>query len=166
LCHRSCGVAPLALDLCTGYRRPVAGYSGTPLPQKLGIKPGSRLGLFDAPDGFGATLGPLPERVTKTTRLGGALDVALFFTTSRAALEKRFAAFARAIAPSGSLWIAWPKKTSGKKTTLRSPRRGTDLDENVIRAVGLEKRLVDVKVCAIDETWSGLKFVVRVKDRR
>jgi hypothetical protein len=150
-------LAPLALDLCTGYRRPVAGYSGTPLPQKLGIKPGSRLGLFDAPDGFGATLGALPERVTKTTRLGGSLDVALLFTTSRTALEKRFAAFARAIAPSGSLWIAWPKKTSGKTT---------DLDENVVRAVGLEKRLVDVKVCAIDETWSGLKFVVRVKDRR
>jgi len=78
------------------------------------------------------------------------------FATGRAALEKRFARLARAIAPSGSLWISWPKKSSGKKT---------DLDENVVRAVGLENGLVDVKVCAVDETWSALKFVVRVKDR-
>jgi hypothetical protein len=134
----------------------MAGYSGTPLPQKLGIKPGARLGLFDAPPGFGATLGALPDGVMKTTSLKGALDVAVFFTTSRAALEKRFASLAKAIAPAGSLWISWPKKASGKKT---------DLDENVVRAVGLGKGLVDVKVCAVDETWSGLKFVVRVKDR-
>jgi hypothetical protein len=134
----------------------MAGYSGTPLPQKLGIKPGARLGLFDAPPGFGATLGALPDGVTKTTALKGALDVAVFFTTSRAALEKRFAALAKAIAPAGSLWISWPKKASGKKT---------DLDENVVRAVGLDKGLVDVKVCAVDDTWSGLKFVVRLKDR-
>jgi len=134
----------------------MAGYSGTPLPQKLGIKPGTRLGLFEAPTGFDATLGALPDGVTKTTSLKGALDVAVFFTTSRMALEKRFAALAKAIAPAGSLWISWPKKASGKKT---------DLDENVVRAVGLEKGLVDVKVCAVDETWSGLKFVVRVKDR-
>lgn len=134
----------------------MAGYSGTPLPQKLGIKPGSRLGLFDAPDGFGVTLGALPESVAKTNRIGGSLDVALFFVTRRAALETRFARLAKAIAPSGSLWISWPKKSSGKKT---------DLDENVVRAVGLENGLVDVKVCAVDETWSALKFVVRVKDR-
>jgi len=134
----------------------MAGYSGTPLPQKLGIKPGTRLGLFEAPTGFDATLGALPDGVTMTRSLQGALDVAVFFTTSRTALEKRFAALAKAIAPAGSLWISWPKKASGKKT---------DLDENVVRAVGLEKGLVDVKVCAVDETWSGLKFVVRVKDR-
>ena len=134
----------------------MAGYSGTPLPQKLGIKPGTRLGLFEAPTGFDATLGALPDGVTMTRSLQGALDVAVFFTRSRTALEKRFAALAKAIAPAGSLWISWPKKASGKKT---------DLDENVVRAVGLEKGLVDVKVCAVDETWSGLKFVVRVKDR-
>src|SRR5216684_4718028 len=134
----------------------MAGYSGTPLPQKLGIKPGSKLGLFDAPPGFERTLGALPDGVTRATRLGGSLDVAVFFATSRAALEKRFPAYAKAIAPAGSLWISWPKKSSGKKT---------DLDENIVRAVGLERGLVDVKVCAVDETWSGLKFVVRLADR-
>jgi len=134
----------------------VAGYSGTPLPQKLGIKPGSRVGLFGAPPGFERTLGALPDGTTVRTRLAGSLDVAVYFTTRRAALEKRFAAFAKAIAPAGGLWVSWPKKSSAKKT---------DLDENVVRAIGLAKGLVDVKVCAIDETWSGLKFVVRVKDR-
>jgi hypothetical protein len=134
----------------------MAGYSGTPLPQKLGIKPGARLGIFDAPDGFDATLGTLPEDVKKTTALRGALDVAMFFTTKRSDLEQRFAALAKAVAPAGSLWISWPKKSSGKKT---------DLDENVVRAIGLAKGLVDVKVCAVDDTWSGLKFVVRLKDR-
>jgi hypothetical protein len=134
----------------------MAGYSGTPLPQKLGIKPGARVGLFGAPQGFASTLGELPEGAKKTTSLRGALDVAVYFTTSRAALEARFSALAKAVAPAGGLWIAWPKKASGKKT---------DLDENVARGVGLERGLVDVKVCAIDDTWSGLKFVVRLKDR-
>jgi hypothetical protein len=134
----------------------MAGYSGTPLPRKLGIKPGARIGLFDAPADFGATLGPLPDGVIQTTSLRGSLDVAVYFTTRRAALARRFPALARAVAPAGSLWISWPKKASG---------RATDLDENVVRAIGLEKGLVDVKVCAVDETWSGLKFVVRLKDR-
>ena len=134
----------------------MAGYSGTPLFQKLGIKPEARLGLLDAPPGFSTTLGALPEGVTKTTTLRGSLDVAVFFTTSQAALKRRFAALSKAIAPAGSLWVSWPKKGSGKKS---------DLDENVVRAVGLGKGLVDVKVCAIDETWSGLKFVVRLRDR-
>jgi hypothetical protein len=132
----------------------MAGYSGTPLPQKLGIKAGSRLGLFGAPPGFDRVLGALPEGVRTTTR--GALDVAVFFTEEQRALKKKFAVLAKAVAPAGALWIAWPKKSSGV---------ATDLDENVVRAVGLEKGLVDVKVCAIDETWSGLKFVVRRTDR-
>jgi hypothetical protein len=134
----------------------VAGYSGTPLPKKLGIKPGSKLGVFDAPSGFPKSLGALPDGVVQTTSLRGSLDVAIFFTKSKSVLEKRFAALAKAIAPAGSLWISWPKKSSGEKT---------DLDENVVRAVGLHRGLVDVKVCAVDETWSGLKFVVRLKDR-
>jgi len=134
----------------------VAGYSGTPLPQKLDIKPGARLGLFGAPADFDATLGRLPENVTATTALRGALDVAIFFTKSQTELKKRFDALAKAIAPAGSLWISWPKKSSGV---------ATDLDENVVRAIGLERGLVDVKVCAVDEIWSGLKFVVRVKNR-
>src|SRR5262249_19972809 len=123
----------------------MAGYSGTPLPQKLGIKPGAKLGIFDAPPGFDRTLGALPEGVERTTKLGGSVDVAMFFTTSHTTLEKRFTSFTKAIAPVGSLWISWPKKSSGKKT---------DLDENVVREVGLGKGLVDVKVCAVDETWS------------
>lgn len=134
----------------------VAGYSGTPLPRKLGIKPGARLGIFDAPPGFATTLGALPDEVTLTTRMSRALDVAVYFTVSRAALDKRFSALARAVSPAGSLWISWPKKSSGK---------ATDLDQNVVRSIGLAKGLVDVKVCAIDETWSGVKFVVRLKDR-
>ena len=138
------------------YGRQVAGYSGTPLPQKLGIKPGARLGMFNAPKDFDKTLGALPPGVTTTKRLGGSLDVAIFFTDNGSELTARFSSLAKAIAPTGGLWISWPKKSSGKKT---------DLDENVVRAVGLEKGLVDVKVCAIDDTWSGLKFVVRVKDR-
>ena len=134
----------------------MAGYSGTPLPKKLGIKQGAKLGLFGAPPGFDRTLGALPDGVKRTTKLAGSLDVAVFFATSRAVLERRFAALAKAIAPAGSLWISWPKKSSGKKT---------DLDENVVRSVGLDEGLVDVKVCAVDETWSGLKFVVRLADR-
>jgi hypothetical protein len=134
----------------------VAGYSGTPLPQKLGIKPGSRLGLFNAPKGFDRTLGKLPDGVKTTNRMTGSLDVAVFFTDSGAELVRRFDSLAKAIAPAGGLWVSWPKKSSGKKT---------DLDENAVRAIGLEGGLVDVKVCAIDEIWSGLKFVVRVKDR-
>jgi len=134
----------------------MAGYSGTPLPQKLGIKPGSRLALFNAPDGFDRTLGALPDGV-RTTGSGTAdVDVAVFFTDRQAVLKKRFPGLARAIAPAGALWIAWPKKASKKPT---------DLDENVVRAVGLGQGLVDVKVCAIDETWSGLKFVVRRADQ-
>jgi hypothetical protein len=132
----------------------MAGYSGTPLPQKLGIKPGSKLGLFEAPPGFDKTLGDLPDGVRPTQR--GPLDVAVLFTTTPAALKKKFPALAKAIAPAGALWIAWPKKSSGVKT---------EVDENLVRAVGLGEGLVDVKVCAIDDTWSGLKFVVRRADR-
>lgn len=134
----------------------MAGYSGTPLTQKLGIKPGSRLGLFNAPKNFDKTLGRMPDGVKTTTRLAGSLDVAVFFTDKTSELAKRFVALANAISPAGGLWVSWPKKSSGVKT---------DLTEHLVRAIGLEAGLVDVKVCAIDETWSGLKFVVRVKDR-
>jgi hypothetical protein len=134
----------------------MAGYSGTPLPQKLGIKPGFRVGLINAPDRFDDVLGALPTGVKTTRSVGAALDLAVYFVDNRAALAKRFAALAKAIAPAGGLWVAWPKKASGVRT---------DLDENAIRAVGLAGGLVDVKVCAIDETWSGLKFVVRRADR-
>jgi hypothetical protein len=134
----------------------LAGYSGTPLPKKLGIKDTSRVGIFGAPPGMRETIGPLPDGVETTTVLRGALDVAILFVTRRADLAKRFGPLAKAIAPAGGLWISWPKKSSGAPT---------DLDESVVRAIGPERGLVDVKVCAVDETWSGLKFVVRLEDR-
>jgi hypothetical protein len=134
----------------------LAGYSGTPLPKKLGIKDGTRLGLFGAPADFDETLGTLPAGVTTSVRATGSLDVAVLFVTRAGDLKKRFEAAARTIAPAGALWIAWPKKSSGQTS---------DLDDKVVRAIGLAEGLVDVKVCAIDDRWSGLKFVVRVRDR-
>ena len=134
----------------------MAGYSGTPLPQKLGIKPGARLALLGAPDGFEVALAPLPEGVDTRTAARGPLDVALLFTTRRADLERRFARVASVLQPAGGLWVVWPKKASGVPT---------DLTENVVREIGLAAGLVDNKVCAVDETWSGLRFVIRVQDR-
>ncbi len=132
----------------------MAGYSGTPLPQKLGIRPGARLRFVAAPDEFSDALGVLPAGVRFASR--GAADVVVFFTLRRAELQRRFAQLARGLDPAGGLWIAWPKK---------SARVPTDLDENVVRDIGLKSGLVDNKVCAIDETWSGLRFVVRLADR-
>jgi hypothetical protein len=135
----------------------VAGYSGTPLPKKLGIKEGARLALVGAPGGFlESTLVPLPDHVDVRTRARGPLDVIVFFTKSRAELERRFGKLASALEPAGALWIAWPKRSSGV---------ATDLDENVLREVGLPQGLVDTKVCAVDDTWSGLKFVIRKENR-
>jgi hypothetical protein len=134
----------------------MAGYSGTPLPRKLGIKPGARLALIDAPEDFGATLGELPEAVILRRTARGPLDVVVYFTTRLADLEHRFGRLSAALEPAGGLWVAWPKRASGV---------ATDLNENVIREVGLAAGLVDNKVCAIDETWSGLRFVIRVRDR-
>lgn len=135
---------------------PMAGYSGTPLLQKIGIKPGHRLLLRNDPPSFLDDLGRLPEGVATTDRLSVKANVAVYFTDKMAALEKDFSGLARAIEPDGMLWVAWPKKASGKPT---------DLTEDVVRRVALERGLVDVKVCAIDEVWSGLKLVVRLKDR-
>jgi hypothetical protein len=133
----------------------MAGYSGTPLVQKLGIKPNHRVALVAAPSDF--ALGALPAGAALQTNLrGDPLDVILFFATSRSRLVKQFAGLAARLAPAGGLWVAWPKKASGV---------ATDLSENVIRAIGLEAGLVDNKVCAVDDTWSGLRFVIRLKDR-
>jgi hypothetical protein len=136
----------------------MAGYSGTPLPKKLGIKSGHRVALVQAPAEFEQALGPLPEDVAllRDPRDGQALDVILFFTASGAELRKHFASLARRLTPAGGLWIAWPKKASGV---------ATDLNEDAIRAVGLAVGLVDNKVCAVDDTWSGLRFVIRLADR-
>src|SRR5262245_18876950 len=136
----------------------MAGYSGTPLAKKLGIKPGSVVALVNAPNRFERSLGELPPGIAlaEDLRRGAPFDVMLFFTKRLAELKKRFAALAERLAPAGGLWIAWPKKASGV---------ATDLTENTIRAVGLDAGLVDNKVCAIDDTWSGLRFVIRLQDR-
>jgi hypothetical protein len=133
-----------------------AGDSGTPLPRKLGMKEGSRVAVLSAPDDFDATLGPLPDGVVVRRRLRGPLDVVVFFTTSRAKLERRIDALRAALDPAGRLWVAWPKRASGV---------ATDVTENVVREIALAHRLVDNKVAAVDATWSGLQLVIRVADR-
>jgi len=134
----------------------VAGYSGTPLSRKLGIRPGARVALVRAPEGFERALEPMPDgaRLRHTAR--GQQDVVLFFATRLAELERRFDPLARTICSAGGLWIAWPKKTAGV---------ATDLHESIVREVGLAHGLVDNKVCAVDDTWSRLRFVYRLKDR-
>ena len=134
----------------------MAGYSGTPLVKKLGIKEGHVVVFPGAPEKFESLLGPLPDGVSVRSRLSGRADVIVFFTRRRAALERRFDALKRALDPDGGLWIAWPKRSSGVET---------DMTEDVVREVGLPGGLVDNKVCAIDETWSGLRLVYRLADR-
>ncbi len=134
----------------------LAGYSGTPLPRKLGIKSGCRLAVVSPPKDFDETLGELPDGVEVRTQARGRLDVIVFFVTRRAELSRRFPVLARALVDEGGLWVAWPKRTSGV---------ATDLTESVVQQVGLGNGLVDNKVAAIDTTWSGLRFVVRLADR-
>jgi hypothetical protein len=131
--------------------------TNTPLPKKLGIAEGARLALVGAPADFLATaLVPLPDRVVVRAQARGPLDVIVFFTKTRAALERRFGKLASALDPAGALWIAWPKRSSGVQT---------DLTEDTLREVGLPQGLVDTKVCAIDDKWSGLRFVIRKANR-
>jgi hypothetical protein len=132
------------------------GYSGTPIPKKLGLKAGFRVQLANAPAEVRAELREALAECT-VVKSGEALDFAMMFTKSRVELTKEFARAAKVLAPAGMLWVSWPKKSSGV---------ATDLDENVVREIGLAAGLVDVKVCAVTEIWSGLKFVRRVKDRK
>jgi hypothetical protein len=134
----------------------VSGYSGTPLVDKLGFKSGQRVTYVNAPADFGDTLGDMPDGVRVQDQLRGPLDLIVCFVTSRRVLEQRLVALRRAMAPACMLWIAWPKKSSGVKT---------DVTEDVVRAVALPTGLVDTKVCAIDETWSGLRLVIRTENR-
>ena len=127
-----------------------AGYSGTPLPKKLGVKPGSRVLLLNAPEGFEL------DGVPVVRRAQGLADVILSFHTERAELARRMPVLRERMRQDARLWIAWPKRAS--KLT-------TDLTENIVRDLALENRLVDNKVAAIDEVWSGLQLVIRVKDR-
>ena len=133
----------------------MAGYSGTPLEKKLGIKENFNVAFINAPNGFDQQL-DIPPGVVINSRARKPLDLVLFFVKRRYDLEKRFSDYSVKLKQPGSFWISWPKKTSGV---------ATDLDTNVVREVGLAKGMVDVKVCAIDEVWSGLKFVFRLKDR-
>jgi hypothetical protein len=136
----------------------MAGYSGTPLQKKLGIKEGYRVAFQGAPPSFGALLGAPPEGVTvvRAARAPHTLDVVVLFAKAIVDLTKGFAGAAQGLAYDGGLWVAWPKKASGVKT---------DVTEHVVRQRGLALGLVDNKVCAIDETWSGLRFVYRVENR-
>lgn len=134
----------------------MAGYSGTPLIRKIGIKPGHRVHLHDHPATFLRDLGRLPEAACLEDRPASGTDVMVCFVETQAELKKQFSHLAAKLALDGMLWVAWPKRASG---------RPTDLSEDVVRNIGLKAGLVDVKVCAIDEVWSGLKFVIRLKDR-
>jgi hypothetical protein len=128
----------------------VAGYSGTPLAEKLGIKEGARLAILGAPDGF--TIDSLPPAVDVRTSARGVHDVILSFHTARAELAKRLPSLMRALDVDGGLWISWPKKASGVST---------DVTEDVVREIALPTGLVDVKVCAVDDTWSALRLCLR-----
>ena len=132
----------------------MAGYSGTPLPKKLGIKEQFRVAMLDL---------PVDVKGELESELAGCqiakdkpVDFAMIFVKTANELKKQFPRFAKQLAPAGMLWVSWPKKASGL---------ATDLNENEVRRIGLEAGLVDVKVCAVNEIWSGLKFVIRVKDR-
>jgi hypothetical protein len=135
----------------------MAGYSGTPLSKKLGIKEGFRVLIINAPPSFQTELGLLPAKVTVYFIVPQkALDLILFFAESQSELSQNFAKLATKLVPNGMLWIAWTKKSSGIPT---------DLSFEIVRETGLAVGLVDTKVCAVNEIWSGLKFVVRVKER-
>lgn len=136
----------------------MAGYSGTPLPQKLGIKPGHRVALLNAPDGFDDILGHLPDgtSVQRSLTSTAPFDIIVAFFTERTELASQLAPMRRRLTQAGGLWIAWPKRAS------KAP---TDITEDVVRDVALPTGLVDNKVCAIDTTWSGLRLVVRREHR-
>ena len=132
----------------------MAGYYGTPLPKKLGIKPNYRAAFLNLPAEVKAELDDALSSCELTK--DGRLDLAMIFTKDKAELKKQFSQFAKQLAPSGMLWVGWPKKSSGV---------ASDLNENDLRQIGLDVGLVDVKVCAVSDVWSGLKFVIPVKDR-
>ena len=137
----------------------MAGYSGTPLPQKLGIKPGARLAFSRAPASFEKALGKLPGGAKPTTlgRAKGPFDVVVAFFDGEADFKTNLPRLQALLEPNGGLWIAWPKRASGVQT---------DMTEDVVRKHALPRGLVDNKVCAIDETWTGLRLVVRLENRR
>lgn len=134
----------------------MAGYSGTPLAQKLGIKSGQKLATIDAPTGYRKLLAPLPKGVSVTTEIAARAAFVHLFVKERKTLEKELKRVRRLLADTGVLWVSWPKKSAGV---------ATDITEDVIRDVCLPLGFVDVKVCAVDETWSGLKLMIRRENR-
>ena len=135
----------------------MAGYSGTPLVKKLGLKENFRVGLVNAPADFMGELGPLPAGASFPDRLRKPLDLILLFAANESELRREFRKQAAKLSPSGMLWVAWPKKNSATQS---------DLSFAVVQRIGLEEGLVDTKVCAINDIWSGLRFVIRLKDRK
>ena len=137
-------------------QRKPAGYARTPLRQKLGIKEGTLAAIAGAPHGILRLIGTLPRGATLAAPASAALDLGLVFVTRAIDLRRAVPIWMHRLKPAGMLWVAWPKKASGADT---------DLNDDVVRMIGLQGGLVDVKVCAIDGTWSGLKFVRRLRDR-
>lgn len=135
----------------------MAGYSQTPLVKKLGIKENYYCYVSDSPTAYFQWISPLPKGTVVKDRLAGQFDFIHLFVSTRKNLETEFVVSQKHLKQTGMLWISWPKKAS---------KLPTDLDENIIRNIGLHNGLVDVKVCAVDDVWSALKFVIRLKDRK
>ena len=134
----------------------MAGYSGTPLSKKLGIKPGSRLFVAGGPSNYARLLAPLPDGVDIVSRPPSSIEFAHVFTTKRSDLAAKLRSTLARLKPDGTIWVSWPKKAS---------KVDTDITEDTIRELALPLGLVDIKVCAVDETWSGLKLVIRRTNR-
>ncbi len=135
----------------------MAGYSGTPLPKKLGIKETQRIAFINAPVNFDELVGPIPLTTLLLKRITSPIDLVVLFVEREKVLAKEFPKIATKLSPNGMIWIAWPKRSSGVSTDLTFER---------VQRIGLDCGLVDVKICAIDEVWSGLKFVIRLQDRK
>jgi len=135
----------------------MAGYSGTPLPQKLGIKPGLMVVTVNAPANYRRLLGQIPDSVTFSERLKSGSSFVHLFTSRRSEMQKKMSILRDKISDNGAIWVSWPKKSSGIST---------DVTEDVIREIALPLGFVDIKVCAVDETWSGLKLMIRRENRK
>lgn len=133
------------------------GYSGTPLPKKLGFKEGYKILVKSSPENYFDILHPLPENITFLSKAGNEIDIVHLFTRSSAELNKYLLEYKTRIKQNGAVWVSWPKKSSGIKT---------DITEDTIRSIALPMGFVDIKVCAVDETWSGLKLVIRKENRK
>ena len=140
---------------------PASGYSGKSLASKLGLHPGSRVLTVAAPEGYRRLLGELPDGARLSERGGGPFDLVHLFVTTRVALAARLPALVARITPAGAIWVSWPKRAAPKQAAMVP----TDVTEDTVRAVALPLGLVDVKVCAVDEVWSGLKLVIRIANR-